>query len=161
MIGVKLATAALLGLTVATTLAQAPPIAPSSLDSRARLDSPADARPGFEPGAPQSVRPSNITAGDTRSSIAPALPIPPVPDNAGPREFLRAAHDALAAGHTGEAQAALEQAETRVLSREVSPDQAAVPSDNPMVSRIRDALEALGNGDRARAIQAVDTALAS
>ena len=156
MIGVKLATAALLGLAVTAALAQAPSI---EVTRRVESDKAGDVRSGPEPGAPRSVRSGNVTASDIRSTVAPALTTPPM--HADPREFLHAARDALAVGRTGEAQVALEQAETRLLTREVSPDRTAGPGDDPIASRIREALEALGHGDRARAMHAVNTALAA
>jgi hypothetical protein len=106
--------------------------------------------------SPMSSRASNITPSDTRSSIAPALPTPPVGSDAGLNAYLRAAHNALVAGRTGEAQQSLEMAETRVLSRVVSPDQASSPDPDPAVSQIRSALQSLGDGDRGQALQTID-----
>jgi hypothetical protein len=105
---------------------------------------------------PVSTRASNIVPENTRSAIAPALPSPPVGADSGPRVFLRAARDALAAGRTGEAQQSLEMAETRVLSRSVPAEAAGMPDPDPMVGQIRDALHALGAGDRARALNIID-----
>jgi hypothetical protein len=153
MMQLKLATAALLGLTAVSALAQAPPVDPAAGVPKAQV-------PGYEPGLPVSNKASNITPADTRSAIAPALPRPPVGDNADPRDYLRVARAALSAGKTGEAQVSLEMAETRLLTRETTPDRAAMPSDSPLVTSIRHALTALGNGDNAQAIQVVDLALA-
>jgi hypothetical protein len=153
MMSVKLVTAALLGLTAVSALAQAPSLDPSAGVPKGQV-------PGYEPGLPVSNKASNIVPADTRTAIAPALPQPAVGGNADPRDYLRAAHAALVAGKTGEAQASLEMAETRLLTRETTPDQAAMPSASPMVANIRQALTALGNGDNARAIQVVDVALA-
>jgi hypothetical protein len=126
----KLATFAVLGMTSIAGLAQAQ--------------------------TPMSSRASNITPADTRSSVAPALPTPMVGADAGVNAYLRAAHNALVAGHTGEAQQSLEMAETRVLSRVVSPDQASSADPDPAVSQIRNALQSLGDGDRGQALQIID-----
>src|SRR5579862_2776832 len=103
---VYLATAALLGMTVVSALAQAPPIVATT----------AGARPGHVPGIgeslPQSDKASNIGPGDTRSSIAPTLPAPAVGENATPSDYLRDARASLVAGRTGQAQQSLEMAET-------------------------------------------------
>jgi hypothetical protein len=131
MRSLKLATFALLGMTSIVALAQAQM-------------------------TPMSTHASNIGPADTRSSIAPALPTPAVGPDAGPNGYLRAAHDALVAGRTGEAQQSLEMAETRELARVVSPEQASMPDGNPAVAQIRDALHVLGNGDRAGALQIID-----
>jgi len=105
---------------------------------------------------PVSSRASNILSEDSGSAIAPALPTPPVGPDAGPHDYLRAARHAIASGRTGEAQQSLEMAETRVLTRVVTPDAASAPDPDPAVSQIRDALHALGEGDRARALQIID-----
>jgi hypothetical protein len=103
---------------------------------------------------------SNITAADTHSEIAPALPSPALGADAGPREYLRAARASLSTGQTGAAQQALEMAETRALDRSVAQDRAKDPSASPMVAEIRDALKALGDGDRHHAMDLIDQALA-
>ena len=88
--------------------------------------------------------------------VAPALPTPPVGTEAAPHDYLKAARDALTAGRTGEAQQSLEMAETRELTRAVPPEDAARPDPNPAVNQIRDALHALGRGQRERALQIID-----
>jgi hypothetical protein len=121
------------------------------------------ARPGNEIGTgsslPLSDRASNIGPGDTRSSIAPNLPGPPVGEDAPVQAYLQAARSALIAGRTGEAQQALEMAETRTLDRSVSSFQTSTPSRNPLVDKIGQAREALGARDRGRAVQIIDDAL--
>ena len=123
----------------------------------------AGARPGNEIGTgsslPLSDRASNIGPGDTRSSIAPNLPAPPVGEDAPVQAYLQAARSALIAGRTGEAQQALEMAETRTLDRSVSLFQTSTPSRNPLVDKIGQAREALGAHDRGRAVQIIDEAL--
>jgi hypothetical protein len=148
-----LATAALLGMTVVSALAQAPPM----------VDTTAGARPGHVAGIgaslPRSDKASNIGSADTRSSIAPTLPASEVDEDAGPYDYLRAARAALVAGRTGQAQQSLEMAETRSLDRSVARGQVA-PIDSRFVSRIQDARHALGDGDSAHAIELIDLALA-
>jgi hypothetical protein len=107
---------------------------------------------------PVSNAASNITPADTRSTIAPALPAPPVADDAQPIDFLKAAHDALSHGRTGEAQEALERAEARTLDRAVPLFQTSAPIDDPLVAQIRAARLALGSNDPARATQLIAAA---
>ena len=105
---------------------------------------------------PFSKKASNIAAYDTKSNIAPALPTPPLGNDASPRDYVRAARDALAAGRTGEAQQSLEMAETRALDRSVTPEAANVPDPNPSVTQIRNALQVLGEGNRGQALAMID-----
>jgi hypothetical protein len=149
-----LATAALLGMTALSALAQAPPM----------LTPATGARPGHEAGIgdslPRSDKASNIVPADTRSNIAPTLPSSALGENAGPNDYLRAARASLVAGRTGQAQQSLEMAETRALDRSVPQGQVA-PIDSRFVSRISDARRALGGGDSAHAIELIDLALSS
>ncbi|MCW3473696.1 hypothetical protein [Limobrevibacterium gyesilva] len=136
---------------------------PALAQAPTRLDPATGARPGHEAGIgdslPRSDKASNIGPTAARSDIAPTLPPPAIGQDATPDDYLRAARASLVAGHTGQAQQSLEMAQTRALDRSVPPDQANVPSDSPLVSRIADALRALGGGDRAQAIQLIDRAL--
>ena len=122
------------------------------------------ARPGNDIGSGQSLPrgniPSNVTPGDTRSLIAPSLPVPAVGANGGPRAYLEAAQRALAAGQTGEAQEALERAQTRMLDRSVAPSRADVPDQQPGVEDVNNALHALSAGDRPRTQQIISDILA-
>jgi len=108
---------------------------------------------------PMGTHASNIDQQDTRSTIAPNLPAPQLGEGAPPVDYLRAAQSALAAGQTGEAQQALEMAQTRMLDRSVMYDQTNNPTDNPAVTQIRDALHALAAGDRAQAMQLIQSAI--
>jgi hypothetical protein len=110
---------------------------------------------------PTSTGASNIGPQDTPSTIAPALPSPNLPEGARPSDALRAAQGALAAGHTGETQDALEMAETRMLDRSVALGQTNNPSDNPTVRQISQALRALAAHDRTTCMQWIQTALRS
>jgi hypothetical protein len=89
------------------------------------------------------------------------LPIPAIDENAPPSAFLHAARDALGAGRVGEAQEALERAETRALDRSVRPSRANTPSGQTLVQQINNARAALGTGDRTATVAAIDTALAN
>jgi hypothetical protein len=121
------------------------------------------ARPGNEIGTgmsmPMGTHASNIDATDTRSTIAPNLPSPPVGPNAGPADYLRAAQASLQAGRTGEAQQSLEMAQTRLLDRSVPLEQTGNPSGNPAVAQISQALKALAAGDRAQAMNLIQSAI--
>ncbi len=122
------------------------------------------ARPGNEIGTgnslPLSNNASNIGPGDTPSTIAPRLPSPDVGPGADPRQLLEAARGALAANRTGEAQEALERAETRLLDRIVDPSQIRVADNTPVVEDIRAARMALGAGERSKSAKMIDAALA-
>jgi hypothetical protein len=52
-------------------------------------------------------------------------------------------------------------AETRALDRSVVQGQESEPSPSRFISHISEARHALGDGDRARAIQLIDSALSS
>jgi hypothetical protein len=129
----------------------------------AQVDPNTGARPGRDPGVgqswPLSSNASNTGAGDVRSTIAPTLPAPDVGENATPQQLLVAARQSLAAGRTGQAQEALERAQTRLLDRDTPLFQTNVPSNHPAVQQISTALRALGAGDRATAMRAIDAAL--
>ena len=121
------------------------------------------ARPGNVIGTGQSLplsdKASNATPGDTRSVIAPRLPTPSAGDDSSPRAFLEAAQRALTLGHTGEAQEALERAESRLLDRSVAPSRAGQPSEQPDVAAVGEARRALAAGDRVRTQQIVGDVL--
>lgn len=125
---------------------------------------PTGARPGNDIGSgeslPRSNRASNTPGGPVRSEIAPNLPSPNLGPNASPADYLRAARTALATGKTGEAQQALEMAQTRALDRSVPQGQTNSPSQSPLVTSIGEALRALGAGNRGSAMQAIDAATA-
>ncbi len=108
---------------------------------------------------PTSTHASNIDAQDTTSPIAPALPSPDLGPGASPVQFLHAARSALATGRTGEAQQAMEMAETRLLDRSTPLFQTNDPSRNPLIKQIGEARRALGSGDRAQSMQLLDSAL--
>lgn len=121
------------------------------------------ARPGNEIGTgaslPRSEKAGNITPEDTTSVIAPNLPSPAIGENASTRDYLLAARSALLVSRTGEAQQALEMAETRALDRSVPLFQTSAPIKDPLVDEIEQALHALSAGDRGRAVQIIEAAL--
>jgi len=74
--------------------------------------------------------------------------------------MLNAAISALQAGRTGEAQEALEQAETQALDRSVPQSEGTMPITDPLVTRISQARWALGTKNIPRALIAANAALA-
>ena len=149
-----IATAALLAVTAVSALAQTPAV----------MDPSTGARPGHTPGVgeslPKSDKASNILPGAASGLIAPTLPSPAIGDTGAPNDYLRAARASLAAGRTGQAQQALEMAETRSLDRAIAPGQVAMATQSRFVTQIADARRALGGGDIARAMEFIDLALA-
>ncbi len=135
-----------------------------SVASRAQTSSDG-ARPGNVVGTGMSLplgsSASNITPADTRSDIAPNLPAPDLPAGSRPSDFLRAAEGALAAGRTGEAQDALEMAQTRLLDRSVPLFQTHNPSDDPTVGEISRAMQALAANDRPGCLRSIEAAISS
>jgi len=119
------------------------------------------ARPGNIIGTgmslPRSDAASNIDPATTRSDLAPNLPAPAAADNV--QSLLIAARRALAAGRTGEAQEALERAETRALDRSVVVGTQNEPAGGPVIAGISRARSALAAGNTAAALQAIDRTL--
>ncbi len=120
------------------------------------------ARPGHEPGVgpsePLAHHASNIDRADTSSDIAPRLPTPPVGPNAGPEQYLAVARQAIHAHHTGEAQEALERAETRLLDRSTATTTPGADSQ-PVIDRIGEARRDLATRDFGGAEQAISMAM--
>ncbi len=140
----------------------------AALATPAAAQSPPDGqyvRPGNEIGTGQSLpasdQPSNLEPTTAPVPYGYRLPTPDVDENAPVSVFLDAARRALAAGRAGEAQEALERAESRALSRSVRPSRAGQPSRQPVVERISAARQALGTGDRLHVLQLIDEALAA
>ena len=94
------------------------------------------------------------------SSPVARLPDPPVADEAPPSAFVSAARTAIAAGRLGEAIEAIERAESRLLIRSVRPSRAATPSDQALVRMLGAARVALGQGERAEALEHLAKVLA-
>jgi hypothetical protein len=89
------------------------------------------------------------------------LPSPNLSEDAKPSDALRAAQGALATGRLGEAEEALEMAQTRILDRSVPLGSTNSPSDNPTVGQISQARQALAARDRSGCMQLIQAALAS
>jgi hypothetical protein len=150
----------------ALTLAAA--FAASPLAARAQT-APATTATGARPGndigtrdsLPLSPYASNITPGDTKSTIAPTPPEPNVGPDATVAQLLTAAEQSLATGQTGTADEALEQAETQLLTRSVLATQADAVSQDPVVTQISQARQALGSGNKAGTMQIINQILAS
>ena len=106
---------------------------------------------------PLDIHASNIAPSDTRSAVAPALPTPAVGPSAPPITFLQSARLSLAGGRTGEAQEALERAETRLLDDTAPPGVAAPPG----LADTRAARQALAVHDRAGAAREIEAAIAA
>jgi hypothetical protein len=117
------------------------------------------ALPAF--AAPMSTTASNIDRSDTRSTIAPQLPAPPVGDDGSARALLQAASQALSSNQTGMAQESLERAETRLLTRSTEVDQASSPDNSSAVNAITSARMAIAHGDLQGANGDVQQALAA
>jgi hypothetical protein len=184
-----LTTAALLGLALsAPAFAQSAPADPSAPATDASPpsttpDSPAPAphkmmhyhhkmaasgddqtfahQPGTGESGPASMKASNIDQADSRSDIAPHFPTPKVGHDATADAYLGDAERALKAHRTGEAQQALEMAETRLLDRSTLATNADQPAHNPQVEQISMARQALGHGDSKGATNDIKLALAS
>ncbi len=103
-----------------------------------------------------------MLAGPALAQTAQApLPVPALDENAPPKAFIDAALRAIAAGRTGEAQEAIERAESRALIRSVKPSQAGNPSQQPLVQQLSQARQALAAGDRMRAVTILQAAAQS
>jgi hypothetical protein len=95
------------------------------------------------------------------TAVVPALPSPDLPNSDKPSDALRAAQGSLATGQLGEAQSALEMAQTRLLDRSVPLGTTDVPSANPAVRAISEAIRRLQAGDRPGCMESIETALAA
>ena len=144
-----LSTTVLAGLIGVSALAQ-PTLAQQGVPPGA--DPETGARPGNVIGTGMSL-PMSTKAGNLN------LPTPDVGENASAADLLRAARSALIAGRTGEAQQALEMAQTRLLDRSVPLFQTDKPSDNPAVQQISQARQALLAGDRPTCMRLLEAAI--
>ena len=122
---------------------------------------PDGARPGNDIGTgmslPRSNEAGNLNAATTHSTLAPNLPAPVGADTV--RDLLMAARSALAARRTGEAQEALERAETRALDRDIPAGTERIPVHGPLVAGISQARDALANNDLRGSIAIIDSLL--
>ena len=97
----------------------------------------------------------------TGTAITTGLASPTLPTDAPPGVFLEVARTALQDGRQGEAQEALERAETRLVDRPDGPEQVDAPDSTRAVLDIGVARRALAVRDRPGAIRAIDDALAA
>jgi hypothetical protein len=139
-------------LAVLASLTAAPAIAQTMHASPGKV---VTGPPGMPSVEPLSHRASNIDGADTRSAIAPALPSVDPGPNATATDYLVAARDALAANQTGRAQAALEDAETLLLTRSVPIGSTNVPDQSPAVRNVSAALQSLASRDLQGAMKLV------
>jgi hypothetical protein len=95
------------------------------------------------------------------NAVLAPVPSPNLPQGDRASDYLRAAQGALTAGRTGEAQSALEMAQTRMLDRSVPLGQTDNPSDNPTIGQISQARQALAAHDRATCLQLIQAAITS
>jgi hypothetical protein len=84
-----------------------------------------------------------------------------VAEDAPASAFVEAARTAIAVGRAGEAMEAIERAESRVLVRSVRPSRANTPSDQELVRVLAEARAALGQGERALALELLARAAAN
>jgi hypothetical protein len=103
--------------------------------------------------------PSDIAPSDTRSATALRLPGPPLPSSESPRALLEAARQALDAGRIGQAQEALDRAETALLNGSGAPVTASPADTQHAILAIGAARHRLAARDRQGAIRAIDDAL--
>jgi hypothetical protein len=119
------------------------------------------ARPGNIIGTgmslPRSDAASNLDAATTHSDLAPNLPAPAVGEDI--QSLLLAARRALSSGRTGEAQEALERAETRALDRSVVAGTQNEPARGPIFAGIQRARAALAAGNTPAAVGAISATL--
>ncbi len=94
-----------------------------------------------------------------QGDLATSLPAPPATDDI--QTLLLDARQSLQAGRTGEAQEALERAETRALDRSVPAGTERELATGPVVRAASAAREALESGNVAGAIRIIDAALPS
>jgi hypothetical protein len=109
-----------------------------------------------QPSEPTSNQSGNILNGS--HDVANQLPAPQT-DSTTVTGMLTDAVSALQAHRTGEAQQALEQAETQALDRSVPQSQGNLPITDPLVTRISQARWALGENNIPAALRATQAAL--
>lgn len=135
------------------------PAAQNNMSDAGSTGAPMGEMPAPPSHQPMSRRATNINQGDTRSIISPSLPSSGLGPNATATESLAVADSALSRNRTGEAQAALENAETYLLNRSVPQGMANQPDQSPAVQTISNALQSLASGDRSQARQLVRQAM--
>jgi hypothetical protein len=166
---------AALSLTLVTALAATPALAQTTTGQPGLSQDSYPAQSGMSAGQPEgammgevpappshqpmSRRATNLNPRTTRSEISPSLPSTGLGPNATATEYLAVADSALSRNRTGEAQAALENAETYLLNRSVPQGMVNQPDQNPAVQTISTALQSLASGDRAQTRQLIQQAM--
>jgi hypothetical protein len=142
-----------------------PAAVPKTMHHRVATKAEGDAQwvhqPGTGESGPASSQASNIDAADTHSDIAPHFPSPKLGENASPASYLKAAETALNQHQSGEADQALEMAETRLLDRSTPVADASQPDQSGMVRQVSDARQALARKDYAGARRDIAMAMQS
>ena len=98
-------------------------------------------------------------AAEPGETVLTPLPSPAAGEDGPVVVFLHDARLAIAAGRTGEAQEALERAQTRRLTRSVDMRRTEVPSEDAVAGDITQARSALAAGDKAAALGRIADAL--
>lgn len=93
------------------------------------------------------------------SAMASPLPLPTIAQNARADAYLVSARDAVEQRHPGEAEEALERAETRLLGGPLVSVASAAPNVQRAMLDIRAARRALAIGDSQGSLRAIDDAL--
>ena len=107
---------------------------------------------------PMSTAPTTLNSSTPHTLWSPSLPTPAVGEDAPPAAFIRSAIAAISAGRLGEAQEAIERAESRALDRSVRPSTAGQPSQQSLVQQLSAARQALGTGDKAGTLRLLQQA---
>lgn len=95
------------------------------------------------------------------NAVQTPLRSPDLPEGSKPSDYLRAAAGALAVGQLGEAEEALEMAQTRMLDRSVPLFQTNNPINSPVIQQINQARQALAAHDRETCMRYIEDALTS
>jgi hypothetical protein len=123
------------------------------------LPCPAGAQPIELPAPGATAGPGDMASSDIRSSISAAASMPPSLREASVKTFLQAARRALAARRMGEAQEALERAETRLLQSSAGLPHTSSSDGEHTLRDIAAARSAAAARDRQGALRAIDDAL--
>lgn len=118
-------------------------------------------QPGTGMSGPASSQAANIDSADTRSVIAPHFPQPAGGEDASPARYLHDAEAALSRKHSGEADQALEMAETRLLDRSTAAGTAQQQDSSPAIQQVGEARKAIASRDMKAARAAIHMALAT
>jgi len=145
-----------LSMTAALAISVTPAAAQTPLLDQL-LGNPSSAgSPGRAAPSPGPASPTPPAAPSTPAFLRPPPPGPVGGANASVPQLIADARAAPAGGKSGEAEQALEMAESRLLNRSVVPSTAGNPIGDPLVSLLSQARQAIGSGDTASAMQLLD-----